>query len=439
MQKLNVGVIGLGTVGGGVVRLLRVLRGKHKRLEGVDVVLAAAADVRPSAFRGMGLRAAQRSGNWRDVTGNDRIHVVCELIGGTTVAYDVIHAALNAGKHVVTANKALLAEHGPKLFELARRRKVMLRFEAAVAGGVPILRALREGLGANTITSVVGILNGTSNYILHAMAHDALSFERALKSAQRAGFAEADPTLDIGGHDAAHKLVILSALAFHSWTPLAKVYTEGIGTVGLQDVAYAAELGYVIKSLAIARVRGLKLEVRVHPTLIPRDDVLASVPREYNAVLVHGDATGPTLYFGKGAGRLPTASSVLADVLDIARDVAAGSGYRLDPMPMDRPLPVWPMEQVESRYYLRLTARDVPGVFGKMGRIFQRQGISIASVVQKEPVIDQVPRRARGSVPVVILFHPAREGRMQRALAQLRRLDCVLEPMQLLRIEGRGE
>ena len=438
MQQIGVGIVGLGTVGGGVARLLRSTRKQTQDLEGLDLTIAAAADVNKDAFRGLGVPPSRRCADFKEVIANDKIAVVCELIGGSSVAYRCIRAALRAGKHVVTANKALLAERGEELFALARENHVLLRFEAAVAGGIPLLRSVREGLCANEITSVVGILNGTSNYILHAMAKEGIGFDTALQQAQAKGFAEADPTLDVDGHDAAHKLALLGSLAFHSWIPLEDIQTEGISSVGIQDVAYAAELGYVIKPLAIGRKRDGKIEVRVHPTLIPQDDVLASVPREYNAVLVHGDATGPTLYFGKGAGRNPTASSVVADVIDIARDIARGSVERLDPLPLGPSIPRCPMEEIETRCYLRVTARDVPGVIGSIGTILSHYGNSIASVVQKEPV-PGVEMPARGDVPLVIILHRTTEHNIQAAVKRLSKLGCVRSSIQLLRIEERGE
>jgi homoserine dehydrogenase len=438
MHKVTVGIIGLGTVGGGVARILRRSRKRFRTLENLDIALAGASDLRKEAFRGLGIPGRRQTRRWREITAGDGIDIVCELIGGCTTAYEVIREALAAGKHVVTANKALLAERGEELFALAREKHVLLRFEAAVAGGVPILRSVREGLCANQITSVAGILNGTSNYILYAMAHEGIGFQQALAQAQEKGFAEADPTLDIDGHDAAHKLALLGSLAFRSWIPLHKITTEGISSVGLGDVTYAAELGYVIKPLAIGRLADGMVEVRVHPTLIPREDVLASVPREYNAVLVHGDAVGPTLYFGKGAGRNPTASSVVSDIADIARDIARGSVDRLDPLPLGTSIPVRPMADVETRYYLRLTARDVPGVIGGIGTTLARHDISIASVVQKEPVAEE-DKRAPGVVPLVILLHETRERQIRAALRDLKRLTVVRSKPQVLRIEGRGE
>ncbi len=438
MEVIQVGVIGVGTVGGGVVKLLNRSRSRFKQLEGVDLRLGGAADVRQEAFEGLGVPPSMRTADWREIVRSDKIHIVCELIGGTGTAYDVIRAALEAGKHVVTANKALLAERGRELFALAEERGVLLRFEAAVAGGIPILHAVREGLCANTITSVVGILNGTSNYILHAMAYESLSFQEALKQAQERGFAEADPTLDIEGHDAAHKLALLGSLAFRMWIPLEDITTEGISSVGLEDITYARELGYAIKPLAIGRLADGTLEVRVHPTLVPQDDMLAGVPREYNAVVVHGDAVGPTLFFGKGAGRNPTASSVVSDCLDIARDLIHRCAVRCNPMPQGDQIPRLPMAEVETRYYIRLTARDVPGVIGQIGTILARHNISIASVVQKEPVAGAVTPE-RGYVPLVILLHRTKEKFVRAALAEIAELNCVRARPQFLRIESRSE
>lgn len=438
MKKINIGIIGLGIVGGGVAKMLRQKRKQIRDQEGVDLVISGAADINAKAYRGLGIPASARTRDWKDITGCLDTDIVCELIGGNTTAYQVIREAIRSGKHVVTANKALLAERGEELFALARKHHVLLRFEAAVAGGIPILRSIREGLCANDITSVTGILNGTSNYILHAMAKKGISFQQALKTAQEKGFAEADPTLDVGGHDTAHKLSLLSSLCFRGWTPLSTIYTEGITAVSTQDMDYAEELGYVIKSLGIARLRDGALEIRVHPTLIPQDDMLASVPREYNAVLVQGEYTGPTLYFGKGAGRNPTASSITADVMDIARDISCNALNRLDPIPCFREIPLRSMSDIETRYYLRLDAADSPGVIGKLGSTLGDFGISIASVVQKEPVQGE-GKTARGAVPIVVLVQRTREKNMQQALKKLKRLACVKSDPFVLRIEERGE
>ncbi len=438
MKKIRIGIIGLGTVGGGAAKILRRKRSQLRKQEQLDLVLAGAADTNKDAFKGLGIPASACVSDWRELVKSDRIDVIAELIGGKTPARTVIREAIRAGKHVVTANKALLAEYGEELFDLAHKHQVILRFEAAVAGAIPILRSLREGLSANSIQSITGILNGTSNYILHAMKQKALNFSEALAQAQEKGYAEADPTLDIEGCDAAHKLCLLSSLAFHGWTPLNTIYTEGISAVGLQDITYASELGYVIKPLAIARKNKGAIEVHVHPALIPADDMLAGVPRQYNAVLVHSDHAGPTLYFGKGAGRFPTASSIVGDMVDIARDIASNSVNRLDPIPCFNEIPIKPMEEIVTRHYLRLNALDRPGVIGRLGSTLGEYGISIASVVQKEPVPGET-RPARGSVPVVALLQPAKELMMQQALKKIKRLSCVKSTPVLLRIEERGE
>jgi homoserine dehydrogenase len=332
---------------------------------------------------------------------------------------------------VVTANKALLAHHGSELFEEARARGVMLGFEAAVAGGIPLIRAVKEGLTANRITSVFGIVNGTSNYILTKMTEEGWDFSRALAEAQAKGYAEADPTLDVEGMDSAHKLQILATIAFRTPVDLKEIHTEGITGITREEISYAAELGYRIKLLAIAKASDGDVEVRVHPTMIPSDSPLAAVSGVFNAVFITGDAVGDLMFYGRGAGQMPTASAVLSDTLEIARKLAHGiPALNLDlPAPAARSLPLRPMEEIRSAYYLRVTALDRPGVLSQVAGILGRHDISIASVIQKG-------RAAAQAVPVVMMTHEARERDMREALRAIDKLDVVAGKTISIRVEG---
>ncbi|MBN1419044.1 MAG: homoserine dehydrogenase [Planctomycetes bacterium] len=439
MDPVRVGIIGLGTVGGGVARVLLEKRDFLRAKGGVDLQLARCCDVRAERAAGLGIPPGIFATDAARILDADDIDVAVELIGGTTIARDVSERALRAGKHLVTANKALLAVAGWDLAEIARERGVDLRFEAAVAGGVPVIKALREGLVGNRIQSIAGILNGTSNYILHRMTHEGLGFEEALREAQRSGFAEADPTLDVSGGDASHKLTILASLGFSTRVPLDGLLVEGIDRLRRRDVEYARELGYVIKPLAIARRINGAIDARVHPTLIPRDDVLASVPREYNAVLVHGDVVGATLYFGKGAGRFPTSSAVVADLVDIAREIGAADAGRLRPFVAAENLALRSPDEIVTRYYLRLTTLDLPGVIGKVGTILGDEGVSLSSVIQKEPDPETPQEEGSAIVPVVFVTHETKEGNLRSALAIIDRLPFMRDETVVLRIEERGE
>jgi len=340
--------------------------------------------------------------------------------------------AIEAGKHVVTANKAVLAEYGAELFAAAKEKGVDIAFEAAVGGGVPIIKTLKESLAGNRIKSLTGIVNGTCNYILTRMTDEGLSFEEALAEAQEAGFAEADPSLDVDGIDAAHKLALLTTLAYGTEISLEDIYVEGIREIEPLDIAFARELGFVTKLLAICKETENGLEVRVHPALIAEDHVLASVRMAYNAFYVRGDAVGDILLYGLGAGQMPTGSAVVSDIVDLARNVLSGATLRVPPLSFQladlQRLPLKPMNEVVSRYYFRFSAVDRPGVLSKIAGILGENEISIATVIQKG-------REARGSVPIVMLTHEAREAAVSRALAAIDRLEVVTAPTKLLRIE----
>jgi homoserine dehydrogenase len=359
------------------------------------------------------------------------VQIVIELIGGLEPARTFILRALQAGKHVVTANKALLAHHGTELFEEARRNRVMLGFEAAVAGGIPLIRAVKDGLVANRVRSAFGIVNGTCNYILSKMTDEGRDFAEVLKEAQAHGYAEADPTLDIEGLDSAHKLQILATLAFRTGVDLKDIYTEGITRVGQQDVVNAAELGYRIKLLAIAKASDGALEVRVNPTMIPARSPLAAVSGVFNAVFITGDNVGDLMFYGRGAGQLPTASAVWSDAIEIARRVAHGIPALDTDLPSigRHPLPLRPVEDIRTAYYLRVMAVDRPGTLAQVAGILGRHDISLVSVLQKA-------RARHEAVPVVMMTHEARERDMRAALAAIDTLPVVASPTTMIRVEA---
>jgi homoserine dehydrogenase len=432
VKEVRLGLLGLGTVGGGVVKLLDSERAMLEERAGCRLVLAAVADldtIRPR--EGLDLARLPLTTDATRVLDDPAVQIVIELVGGLEPARSFILRALAAGKHVVTANKALLAHHGAELYQEARRHGVTLAFEAAVAGGIPLIRAIKEGLVANRILSVFGIVNGTSNYILSKMTDEGLDFSLVLKEAQAQGYAEADPTLDIEGLDSAHKLQILVSLAFRSFVDLKDIHTEGITRVTPQDIAYARELGYRVKLLAIAKASDGGLEVRVHPTMIPADSPLAAVSGVFNAVFLTGHAVGDLMFYGRGAGQLPTASAVWSDIVEIARRIAHGIPALALELPSVGPgaLPLRPMEAIRSCYYLRVMALDRPGVLSRVAGILGENDISIASVIQKG--------RATGeAVPVVMMTHEARERDMRAALAAIDRLRVVSSPTTMIRVEG---
>jgi homoserine dehydrogenase len=432
VKEVRIGLLGLGTVGAGVVKLLESRRATLEERAGCRLTLARIADLDVTRAReGLDLGRLPLTTDASAVLGDPSIQVVIELVGGLEPARGFIQRALAAGKHVVTANKALLAHHGAELYDEARRHRVTLGFEAAVAGGIPLIRAVKEGLVANRIVSVFGIVNGTSNYILSKMTDDGLDFGVVLKEAQAHGYAEADPTLDIEGLDSAHKLQILVTLAFRTFVDLKDIHTEGITRVTSADIAYARELGYRVKLLAIAKAApDGTVEVRVHPTMIPAGSPLAAVSGVFNAVFITGDAVGDLMFYGRGAGQLPTASAVWSDVLEIARNIA----HDVPALALELPsaaavtLPVRPMEEIRCCYYLRVMAHDRPNVLSRVAGILGEHEISIASVIQKG--------RASGeAVPVVMMTHEARERDMRRALAAIDRLPDVPLPTTMIRVE----
>jgi homoserine dehydrogenase len=437
-REVRIGLLGLGTVGAGVAKILQNRRQMLEERAGARLVLAAVADTDLTRAReGLDLKSLPLTGDAARVLADPSINVVIELVGGLEPARSFISRALAAGKHVVTANKALLAHHGVELYEEARRAGVALGFEAAVAGGIPLIRAVKDGLVANQVLSLAGIVNGTCNYILSKMTDEGLDFSLVLKEAQAHGYAEADPTLDIEGMDSAHKLQILVALAFRTFVDLKHIHTEGISRVTAQDIDYARELGYRIKLLAIAKATapdvpgGAGVEVRVHPTMIPAASPLAAVSGVFNGIFLTGDAVGDLMFYGRGAGQMPTASAVLSDVIEIARRIAHGIPSLAIELPSvgSAPLPLTPMEAIRCRYYLRVTAQDRPGVLSKVAGILGENDISIANVIQKG-------RGVREAVPVVMLTHEARERDMRAALAKIDRLRDVAAATTMIRVEG---
>ncbi len=431
MNPIRVGLLGLGTVGAGVVRVLQSHREELEEKIGAPLALSAVVDMDCSNPRkGLNLSELPLSPDVSKVLDDPSIDIVVELIGGLEPARSFILRALANGKHVVTANKALLATHGEELYGEARERGRMLAFEAAVAGGIPLIRSVKEGLAANRITSLYGIVNGTSNYILSRMTDEGQEFGRVLAEAQAQGYAEADPTYDVEGIDSAHKLQILATLAFRTSVKLKDIYVEGITRITPQDIALAREMGFRIKLLAIAKAADGKLELRVHPTMIPENSPMSAVSGVFNAIFLSGDVVNDLMFYGRGAGQMPTASSVWADIVEIARRLAAGQAAVPQDLPVlgRRPLSLKPMEDVTSAYYLNVSALDQPAVLAQVAGILGKYEISIASVIQKV-------RRHAKAVPVVMMTHEAREGSMQKALQEIDALRVIVDPTRMIRVE----
>lgn len=431
-KEIGIGLLGFGTVGAGVVEALQRNGDLIARRTGVKLVLRKIADLDLDRDRGVTVDRSILTTDARAVVADPNIDIVIELIGGVGIAKELVTKALQNGKPVVTANKKLIAEYGRELFSLAGEKSVELAFEAAVGGGIPCIRALREGLVANQISAICGILNGTCNYILTKMESEGRAFDEVLKEAQTAGYAEAEPSLDIDGHDTAHKAGVLAALAYGSHVPPKDIFVEGIRGLAREDIHYAAELGYRIKLLAVIKQENGAVGVRVHPTLIRHQHLLAQVGGVFNALLVSGDIVGDTLYYGRGAGRLPTASAVISDVAEIAERLASGSAYtRPNLAAQNNNLRIAPIEQASTRSYLRLNVIDKPGVLAKISHVLGKHQISIASMMQKE--------ESRGDyVPVIFLTHEAGEQNCQAALAEIDSLDVVKGKTVRLRIADFG-
>ncbi len=434
MKELGIGLVGIGTVGGGVVKLLDRKASYFRDNLGLSLRLARIADKAPNRFAELPVGSAVCSDNAYDIIDDPDIDIVIELVGGTTFAKEIIIAALSQGKHVITANKALIAEHGPALFELAEKNGVSVHFEASVGGGMPVIKTIREALVGNEITMVKTIINGTCNYILTQMSEKGLLFDTALKKAQKSGFAEADPTLDIGGGDSGHKVAIMASLIHGGYVPMDRIYIEGITTISKEDITFAQELGYTKKLLGIIRKYpgDNRIDVRVHPAMLHSKHILASVGDVFNAVLLEGDAVGPTLLFGRGAGEMPTASSVVSDIIDVARNISADVPKRI-PMHyyrLDNEIQVKPIDEVVSRYYLCFWVSDKPKVLASITTILGTYSISIASVMQKES-------NDESCVPVIMLTHKAVEKNIRDALTEIATMEYIKKPTHVIRISGR--
>ena len=434
MKPINVGLIGIGTVGGGTWTVLKRNEEEITRRAGRPIRITAVADKNVELARQITGGAARVTDDAFSLVNDPEIDIIVELIGGYGVAKEVVMQSIANGKHVVTANKALLAVHGTEIFTAAQQKGVMVAFEAAVAGGIPIIKALREGLTANRIEWVAGIINGTTNFILSEMRDKGLSFDDVLKEAQRLGYAEADPTFDIEGVDAAHKATLISAIAFGIPVQFDKAYVEGITKLEASDIKYAEQLGYRIKLLGIAKRRENGVELRVHPTLIPAKRLIANVEGAMNAVLVKGDAVGATLYYGKGAGAEPTASAVIADLVDVTRLATADAAHRVphlafQPDAMSTNLPILPMSEIETGYYLRLRVEDKPGVLADITRILADQGISIDAMLQREP------EEGEGETDIIILTHVCKESAADAAIARIEGLAAQKGKVKRIRLE----
>ncbi|MFA5725773.1 MAG: homoserine dehydrogenase [Candidatus Omnitrophota bacterium] len=429
MKRINAGLIGFGNVGSGIIKILRDRKALLSEKTGLEISIKKVCDQDIVSKRNVSLDKAMLTRDARALINDPQIDILIELIGGIHPAKEYIIEALRKGKHVVTANKALLALHGQELFTEAADRGKSIYFEASVGAGIPIIKSLREGLVANRFNGILGIVNGTSNYILSSMSKNNCSFQEALRQARAKGFAEKDPTLDIEGMDSAHKLILLTYLAFGRFVELKDVFIEGISRISLADVNYAKEMGFEIKLLAIAKKEGSDLEIRVHPTLIPQDHLLSSVDGVFNAIYVSSDLAGNLLFYGPGAGQLSAASAVVSDLVDLTQDIKAGFFRPTLKIVADKTVKkIRKIDDFESRYYIRFMARDLSGVLARISGVLAKFGISIASVTQKERSKTQL-------VPIVMLIHEAREKNMREALSIIDRLEAIKEKSVAIRME----
>ena len=437
MKPINVGLLGIGTVGGGTYTVLQRNAEEIARRAGRPIRIVVVADKDTARAKELTQGTCRITNDAFAVVNDPEVDVVVELIGGYGVAKELVLKAIANGKHVVTANKALLATHGNEIFAAAQAKGVMIGFEAAVAGGIPIIKAVREGLSANRIEWIAGIINGTTNFILSEMRDKGLSFDTVLKEAQRLGYAEADPTFDIEGMDAAHKITILSALAFGIPMQFDKAYIEGITKLAATDIKYAEQLGYRIKLLGITKRTTAGVELRVHPTLIPAKRLIANVEGAMNAVVVQGDAVGATLYYGKGAGAEPTASAVIADLVDVTRMHTADPEHRVPHLAFQpdqlADLPILPIEEVQTSFYLRLRVQDEPGVLADIMRVLADEKISIDAVIQKEP------GEGEDEADLILLTHLIVEKRINAAIAKIEKLSVVVGQVTRIRMEELGK
>ncbi len=431
---VNVGIVGFGTVGSGTAKILLEQANILKKRTSTSINLKWICDMDITSDRGFHVPGQILTTDINDLINDPELDILVELIGGIEPAKTFILRAIELGKHIVTANKALLATHGFEIFEASHKTGVEVGFEASVGGGIPCIKALKEGLVANNVNTVLGIMNGTANYILTRMTLEGLSFDDVLKQAQKLGYAEADPTYDVEGIDTAHKLAILSTLAFGQKIGLGDIYTEGISRIKPVDISFATELGYNIKLLAIGKKNGEGMaDVRIHPTMIPKDHLLSQINGAFNAIYFIGDSVGKVMLYGMGAGQMPTGSAIVADIADIARDITKGCPGRVPalslPFASITPPSIKPVESVTCKYYFRFTVMDKPGVLSRIAGILGNEGISINSVVQKG--------RAGGesSVPIVMLTHEAQEGKVRKALKEIDSQGFILDETMIIRIE----
>jgi len=432
-NSIKVGIIGFGTVGSGTVEVLQKNRDIIRDRVGWEITVKKIADLDISSDRGISIDPDLLTTEAMEVIADPEIQIVVELIGGIDKAKEYILRAMEKGKHVVTANKALLAEHGKEIYEAAEKNEVSLAFEASVGGGIPVVRSLREGLSANRIHSIMGILNGTSNYILTRMTQKGLPYTKAVEEAIEHGYAEDPPTLDVDGTDAAHKLAILISIVFGVPVTFKDIYREGIDRLTPEDIQFAGELGYCLKLLAIARDLGDAVDARVHPAMVPLNHIMANVNGVYNAIYMEGDFVGPNLYYGLGAGRKPTGSAVVSDLIYLARQIRQGIKQVIPPLAHVHPrrdkVLVQPVQELMTPYYFRFSALDRPGVLSKISGILGENGISISSVIQKG-------RDLNGSVPLVMLTHEAKESNVINALSQMNGLEILTDKTMMIRVEA---
>jgi len=433
MKEIKVGLIGFGTVGAGVVRILEENMELIEKRMGAKIVLKRIADIDLETDRGVKLRPGILTRRAEEVIEDPEITILMELMGGTDLAKEFILKAIQHKKHIITANKALLALHGDEIFAEAHRFGVDVSFEASVGGGIPLIRSIKEGLVANRIQSIFGILNGTSNYILSKMTDEGRNFKEVLREAQKEGYAEADPSYDIEGIDAAHKLTILIRLAFGTSIQFQEIFIGGISNITPLDIQFSREFGYRIKLLAIAKMDQGKIEARVHPTMIPEGHLLSTVDGVFNAIYIKGDAVGATLFYGQGAGQMPTGSAVVGDLVELGRNLLVGAtGRRVPPLSFQESaiekIPLKRVDEVVMPFYMRFSALDRPGVLSKISGILGENDISIAAVTQKE-------RQISGAVPIVMMTHEAYEKNVQRALKEIDRLDVVKGKTMFIRVE----
>ncbi len=428
MKKITLGLIGFGTIGSGMIKLLKKNNSEIAKRTGINLQLKRIADLDLKTDRGVKIKKEKLTKKAYDIINDPEVDIVIELMGGINKAFEFVKKALENGKHVVTANKALMSKKGKELYEIAKKNNKFICFEASVAGGIPIMKIIRESLIGNKIKKIMGIINGTTNFILTKMEEQNLDFKEALDLAQKKGFAEVDPTLDISGEDAAHKIQILASHAFNTYIPFEKIHFEGITNIDIYDILYVKELGYKIKLLAIAKLIKNKIDCRVQPIIIPENHLLASVRNEYNAIFIDGDASAPQVYYGKGAGSLPTASAVVADIVDIAKSIILNNNNPSIQSSFYSIKQLINHKKISSRYYLRFHTLDKPGVLSKISKILGDNNISLRSVLQKET--------GQKIVPIVMLTHEANEENIQKAIKKIKALDIVKTPVKIIRIEN---